>query len=232
MRLGRAESIPMSLELDHVFVWTSAGAPEAERLKDFGLTEGASNTHPGQGTACRRFFFQNAYLELLWVSDPVETQSEAVRPIRLWERWCGRDANACPFGFIFRPAADPTGGIPFPVREYRPAYLTPPLSIAVGTNADVLVEPLLFYLPFARRPDRTSPEKQQPLHHAAGLCEMTSVELVSPHAAQTSPSLRAVVEAGLVRLCAGPEYRVELGFDGERQARSFDFRPALPVVLR
>jgi hypothetical protein len=42
----------------------SKGAPEAEALLRVGLREGAGNTHPGQGTACRRFFFENAYLEL------------------------------------------------------------------------------------------------------------------------------------------------------------------------
>jgi hypothetical protein len=50
--------------LDHVFVMCSKGAPEAEALLRVGLREGAGNTHPGQGTACRRFFFENAYLEL------------------------------------------------------------------------------------------------------------------------------------------------------------------------
>jgi hypothetical protein len=40
-------------------------APEAERIAAFGLCEGPSNVHPGQGTANRRFFFRNAMLELL-----------------------------------------------------------------------------------------------------------------------------------------------------------------------
>ncbi len=59
-------------ELDHLFLWASPGGVEADRLVTFGLTEGEPNTHPGQGTACRRFFFRNAYLELLWVNDPIE----------------------------------------------------------------------------------------------------------------------------------------------------------------
>ena len=57
----------MPLQFDHLFICTSVGAPDAERLVAFGLTEGEPNVHPGQGTACRRFFFRNAYLELLWV---------------------------------------------------------------------------------------------------------------------------------------------------------------------
>ena len=55
----------MEIELDHIFVWTTCGAPEADCLRDFGLVEGSANRHPGQGTACRRFFFHNAMIELL-----------------------------------------------------------------------------------------------------------------------------------------------------------------------
>ena len=47
----------MALELDHLFIFTSVGAREVEQLLKFGLTEGEPNTHAGQGTACRRFFF-------------------------------------------------------------------------------------------------------------------------------------------------------------------------------
>jgi len=55
----------MTLEFDHMFICTVVDAPEADLLLAFGLTEGASNIHPGQGTACRRIFFRNAMLELL-----------------------------------------------------------------------------------------------------------------------------------------------------------------------
>jgi hypothetical protein len=64
----------VKVELDHVFVLCAAGGPEAEVLVRAGLTEGPGNTHPGQGTACRRFFFARQYLELLWVSDAAEAQ--------------------------------------------------------------------------------------------------------------------------------------------------------------
>jgi len=59
----------MSVEIDHVFVCRSAGAPEADFLIKHGLLEGSGNSHPGPGTANRRFFFSNAYLELLWVAN-------------------------------------------------------------------------------------------------------------------------------------------------------------------
>ncbi len=71
----------MSFELDHCFIWTEVGAPEADLLIEFGLTEGQSNMHPGQGTANRRFFFENVMLELLWVHNKTEAQSNRVLPV-------------------------------------------------------------------------------------------------------------------------------------------------------
>ncbi len=39
----------MSVDLDHLIVFCSAGAPEAEDLVGLGLTEGSPNIHTGQG---------------------------------------------------------------------------------------------------------------------------------------------------------------------------------------
>ena len=38
----------MSVDLDHLIVFCSAGAPEAEDLVGLGLTEGSPNIHTGQ----------------------------------------------------------------------------------------------------------------------------------------------------------------------------------------
>jgi len=219
-------------QFDHLFICTAIGAPEAERLAGFGLIEGTPNTHPGQGTACRRFFFRNAYLELLWVHDAIEAQSSPAGPTRLWKRWSGRSGVACPFGFGFRPGAQPDAKPPCSTWDYHPSYLPPSLRIAVAANSEVLTEPMLFYLGFAQRPDSFPAGKRQPMAHACGMREITRVEFVSPHADKFSPELMAVRDANLVRLCAGTEYLVEVGFDGELQGSTKDFRPELPLRFR
>jgi len=222
----------MGCELDHLFICASIGGPEAAHLETHGFTEGASNTHPGQGTACRRFFFANAYLELLWVNDPAEAQSERIRPAHLWERWSGRTSGGNPFGVGFRPAAHGNGDVPFPAWEYRPPYLPEPLSLLVGTNAAVLHEPLLFHLAFAQRPDCYPAGKRQPLVHPSGLREITQVEFVSPRAENRSPALQAVTRAGMIRVSAGTEHLLVIGFDGETRGKNADFRPSLPLILQ
>lgn len=55
------------MQLDHFFILTSPGAPEADALVQLGLIEGTSNAHPGQGTANRRFFFANTTIEFLYI---------------------------------------------------------------------------------------------------------------------------------------------------------------------
>ena len=69
----------MGIELDHLFVCAAPGAPEAEKLIQFGLREAPPNQHPGQGAPCRRFAFANAMIELIWVNDTNEAQNESTK---------------------------------------------------------------------------------------------------------------------------------------------------------
>jgi hypothetical protein len=220
----------MAFEFDHLFICTDIGAGEADRLVSLGLVEGTSNIHPGQGTTNRRFFFHNAMLELLWVHDTEEAKSELIRPTRLWERWTNRK-NTCPFGVGLRPGTSGDDTVSFSSWAYRPPYLADTLSIAVGTNSNVLTEPMLFQIPFGKRPDQYPTEKAQPLKHGVDLREITRIELVSPTADNPSPEFQAVIDTNQVRVRVEVEYCVELGFDWEMQGHQVDFRPGLPLIL-
>jgi hypothetical protein len=218
-------------ELDHLFVWTTPGGPEADRLIELGLTEGQPNTHPGQGTACRRFFFRNAYLELVWVHDPAEAQSDTTAPTGLWPRFSGRAKDASPFGLGLRPVLPGSEGVPFPGWEYRPSYLPSPLVIHVGEGG-VVSEPWWFYLRFGRRPDDPGWPRPQPLDHEAGFREITSVRFLGPRFSTPSEVARRVQAAWAVMLTEAPEHLAEVTFDGGELGQAADLRPALPLVFR
>lgn len=120
----------MAFELDHLFICTAVNAPAAAQLTQFGLVEGRSNVHAGQGTANRCFFFHNLMLELLWVHNAAEAQSENTRPTYLWERWSGRAQGTCPFGVCLRPVEGQAPEIlPFPTWNYQPTYF--PAGVAI-----------------------------------------------------------------------------------------------------
>src|SRR5262245_8840884 len=210
------------IELDHLFLWASVGGPEADRLVAFGLTEGEPNTHPGQGTACRRFFFRNAFLEVVWV----EAQAEGILATGLWPRGSGTS----PFGLCLRPVRPGCGEVPFPAWEYRPPYLPAPLVVHVGQGVPES-EPWWFYLSFGRRPDDASWPRPQPLDHPAGLGEITAVRLSGPGLANPSEVARAVARSWAVSLAEAPESLAEVTFDGGQQGGKVDFRPWLPLAF-
>lgn len=224
----------MTVELDHVFVCTAVGAPEADRLADFGLTEGTPNPHPGQGTASRRFFFRNAMLELLWVRDEHEARSPLVAPTRLWERWQYRSTGYSPFGICLRPSerrAMTQPVLPFPTRAYHPPYLPAELNIDVAAET-ARDEPMLFATPFGGRPDAIPAEYRQPLVHPRGYGEITALRVTLPQPETLSSALHTVQQESSVSFSPGNDHLAEVEFDHGGQDHSVDFRPTLPLRFR
>lgn len=218
----------MSVALDHVSVCCAVGAPEAEALARVGLKEGTPNTHPGQGTACRRFFFANAYLELFWVEDAAAARSETVRPTRLFERWSQRGKGACPYGIVLRPAegaVDPRP--PFLSWAYRPSYLPGGLAIEIARDTP-LHEPELFFLAFQRGRARNG---EEPVRHDLPISELRGITISMPGGA-LSAAAQALRAAAPVVFREADHYLMELTFDQAAPRSALDLRPGLPLALR
>jgi len=215
----------MRIELDHLFVCTSREAPEAERLVQFGLSEGPPNQHPGQGTACRRFSFANAMIELFWMSDPSEAQSERTKRTLLWERWSGRQCNASPFGICTRPVNPQDQGSPFPAWEYRPAYLPDSLSMQIGEAG--IEEPMWIHLSFMRRAQREGWFTKHPI----GIREITALTLTTPVPLRSKAS-QVALQNRVLKTRNGATALLEIEFDGHRRKEQADFRPHLPVIFQ
>lgn len=215
------------MKIDHIFVRAKRNAPEADLLGEFGLTEGSGNKHPGQGTANRRFFFRNAFIELLWISDKSEAQSDTTRPTMLYERLS--DSSASPFGVCFRPAVQGLP-IPFPMWEYTPAYL--PAGMTIGISKEVaLSEPMWFWLEQGKAPDTAPDDRRQPLAHATGFLEITSIVISTPAGNHSTDAARAAVGTGSISLVKGEQHLMEITFDHGLSGLRHDFRPALPLVF-
>ena len=216
------------MELDHVFILCDEGAPEAEALRRAGLREGSGNTHPGQGTACRRFFFANGYLELLWVRDVEEARSDLARPTRLFDRWSMRHGGACPFAVVLRPAiADVYIAPRFRTWRYQPPYLPEGLAIEVAEDVP-LSEPAIFYLGFQRGRARSGVE---PIDHAVPLTTIARATIAGPMPELLSDAARGVEKIGQVAFARAADYAVTLTFSGAADVTA-DLRPGLPLVFR
>jgi hypothetical protein len=238
------------LELDHLFICVGPGALAAEALRAFGLVEGSSNRHPGQGTANRRFFFRNAFLELLFLTDPREVRSTLTAPTRLYERFkaatdgpgavgdtsSGEPSTekasfpVSPFGVCFRPTTPDEKRATFPSLRYRPAYLPQELWIEIGKAP--LTEPMWFFARFFDRPDRMAGGRRQPLAHPLGVQEITAVRILIPR--ETALSLAALEAQAVpgIEVARGDVPLMTLVFDGASGGRLKDFRPELPLAIR
>jgi hypothetical protein len=221
----------MPFELDHVFVFASVGAPETDRLVSLGLTEGSGNVHHGQGTANRRFFFQNAMLELLWISDEREARSEPISPTWLWERSQSHQTGASPFGICLRGADGPATAPPFETWSYRPPYLPAGMAEIAVARAASPAEPMLFVTPFRHQPDSASFERREPIEHAIGVREITEVRVTLVGNGALTPPLHAAEHLGIATFVQDGEHLMELSFDKALRGESADFRPELPLVL-
>jgi hypothetical protein len=200
------------VEIDHVFILTPKGGDAADPLVQAGFMEGAPNRHPCQGTACRRFFFRNLMLELLWVENESEVRGPAACDLHLWERWAGQPGDASPFGIILRAGVE----CPFSSWSYRPPGMPGlHLEIASGPRPD---EPFWAWLPEGRSPANLD----APV--------VTNVVLYGPPPRAESVTT-AMAARGLVEMRDGA-WLLELGFEGARLETPIDFRPLLPLVCR
>ena len=190
--------------------------------------EGTRNHHPGQGTACRRFFFSNAMLELLWLENEVETRSEQTRVTKLWERFSAGQ-TASPFGVILRPASGTEPVCPWRSWSYRPQTM-PGLELEIAADSE-LTEPMWCYMKIGRPPAEWPLERRQPLDHPAGFREITRVLIGCPDAKEGSVT-STMARNGVIALQTGVDHLLELQFDGGRRATTLDFRPGLPLLFR
>lgn len=216
------------IELDHVFVSAPGKERDTAVLKSHGFTHGASRVHDGQGSANACFFFDNAYLELIWLHNEAEIRSAAVEPLALWERTRWRQTGACPFGIAFRPRG---GERDWPAAswEYPAPFLPAGQSLPIVTPRGAAQEPMVFYsVASPGAPSSYPPEMAVPLEHAGKRLSLRRVCLESP-AQSLSEQVRAVGQSGLLSFETGKQHHMRLEF--ENGSEELDLRPSLPLSI-
>ena len=219
------------MEIDHIYICTEPKAPAGDLLVNYGLVEGSSNIHPGQGTANRRFYFHNLMLELLWIENIEEAQSERTKPMRLSERCLSTTDTISPFGIGLRPTTEKNDKAPFPAWDYHPIYLPDFLKIQVAENTP-LSEPMYFYRSFAARQDKAPIEKREPMEHKFPLKEVTSVKICVNQDVELSYSACILNQFQNLSIIKDKEHLIELEFDNGTSNQLRDFRPDLPLIFR
>lgn len=223
------------LELDHAYVVVPPGAVAAvHALRHVGIVIDTETVrHEGEGTTSLAAFFENAYLELMWVDSNVTVDSAHqldVVDFRRATAW--RQTGASPFGIGLHFLSGGPSDLRVPFRldavpETRPVtYYVLLRQPEESLAADVFVMPpdraITSWLGRYRRrqPDRFT--------HPAGVRRITRVVV---RAAQPHPPRFAALDLRLIRFEESGGPLLEIEFDGGLRGQAWDLRPALPVIL-
>ncbi len=158
------------MEVDHIFIMSAYKGQEANDLIHFGLSEGSSRVHMGQGTINRKFYFENFFLELLWVHDEKEARSKITTPTQLWERSQFLTNNFSRFGLCLANTPN-TDELFQDALIYQPGYFPEGLAIEMIPSSLGISIPWLFRLPFKGLNKHT----KEPTSHKTGLQQLTKV---------------------------------------------------------
>jgi hypothetical protein len=211
------------LELDHVFVCTPDREQALQALTAAGLDRGPSRVHHGQGTANDCFYFENAYLELLWMKDESEIRSPAVGPLCLWERIHWRESGASPFGLAFRPLAG-FDLAKLDAWRYEAAYLPRGQAITVLSPAGAADEALVFLAMSSLPPSQYPDDRRAHLVHKGRPRRITRVRHPRGEAGKAADPWAPGSDGGI-----GARHMV-LELDGGH-GEVCDLRPALPLTI-
>jgi hypothetical protein len=224
------------VELDHIFIVVRpGGVAETAALSSAGLAVGSRTArHDGQGTASVAAFFENAYLELIWVDSSVSIDAEhAATAQRFRDAASWRTSGRSPFGFGLRRLPGDTAALPVPVERETAPWLEP------GTAYELLHQPAdsvaadLFVVPASRTAlaslARLRERRPELLRHPGGGRTITLVRVHGP--VQHEPAAFGVLRPRPVEMRRAAEPLIELQLDGAVLRRRVDLRPTLPLVI-
>lgn len=210
------------MNVDHIFIFSRSLGSEADELVDFGIAEGSSRVHHGQGTTNRKFYFENFFLEILWVHDQSEIQNKYTKSTSLWERSNFPHSNYSPFGLCLvndnhsdQIFANPS--------IYQPAYFPEGTTIDFISDSE---QPWIFRLPFKDQKKNTT----EPLEHSQQLQKLTRTTFHISKTSSITDSIEQLSE-GAIKFKVSEKEHLLLEFDHGESGSVFTCQK-LPLTIK
>ena len=223
-----------SLELDHVWIAVSPGAPERAALEQAGFQIAAKvNQHAGQGTASVTVELDNGFLELLYVDDAVSVAPgrEAVKA-QFAARAAWRTTGQSPFGIGVRRLAAAPAAFPFRTFRVTADWMPPGTFMEILTPREMPAAVRLFVPAVPSVGPDADPVEPSARIHPNGVHRLTALRVVAPSADRLPPAARYLAERAPLTFDTGGAWLLEVQLDDGAQHARRDLRPALPVVIR
>ena len=224
------------LELDHVYVVVAPGGAAAiQALRRVGIiVDSFVARHDGQGTASRGAFFDNAYLELLWVDSSVAVDSlHRVDHVDFLRAAAWRQSGASPFGIGLHFLTGTASALTVPARLDSAPWLRPGTYYILLRQPQESLAAEMFIMPADRAVtswlERFRSRRPDLFSHALGGRRITGI-IVRGSSHQRPRA--ADLDTRLVRFEEASSPALVIEFDGGHFGQTWDLRPALPLILR
>ena len=226
------------LEIDHIFVCTTKDAESISVLQELGLhCSNQAVQHFKQGTASKIIFFENTYLELIWIEDKHLVEQQSVHTgVHTLSRLHGQHTRASPFGVGLRRKFN-HGNLRSHSNLYWSEWMRSQMSISFA--AENLVnqeEPFCFMIPDSialtawLEPSLTAHQKL--ISHPLGVKKLTSVKITINSDKHLTDAMSLLSTHSAVAIERGESPLLELTFDEGIREKNLDARPILPILLK
>ena len=205
------------MRIDHIFIFTDDNGKVADELVRFGLTEGSNRVHAGQGTTNRKFYFDNFFLEILWVHNVNDIKSDKTRSMGLWQRSEYKTNFFSPFGLCL-VNSDDTATIFKNAFKYQPDYFPQGMEIDIIKNEDQTDLPWTFRLPFK---GQKKPENE-PTKHTNAISVLTNAIFEYQSISENS-FLDHFKNQNQIQFIKSSRQWLHLIFDNGKQGKKQDF---------
>jgi hypothetical protein len=227
------------LEVDHLLLYDPEGVPGVSILQEFGLHCSEQVVRrESQGTVSKIFFFENTYLELLWLEDENAVKQQAAHTgmdILVRTRW--QQTGASPFGIGLRCKPSPANlrRRSSRIRWAEWMRLGTPVNFSAENLASV-AEPICFAIPhhlaLTTWLNRSCERHRQLISHPLGVKQLTGVKIAVNSNEELTNAVSLLERHGVVAIERGPYPLLELTFDGGSRGKVLDARPILPMLLK
>lgn len=210
------------MNIHHLFIFSNRQGKEADELVEFGLIEGSSNIHQGQGTRCRRFFFKNFYLEILWVYNESEFLNPDTVSVNLHKRALFHRNGCSPFGICL---VNPGSNLFEKSQKYHPGFLPEEMDFEVISNWQKPYYPWTFHLPFIKEASFSKEFVNNPLKP-----ECLTKTIFHVPVKKRKDIFAQILEDGNIFFEYGDHYMVTLEFDSNILGKEWIFQ-GLPLRI-
>lgn len=213
------------MQVDHIFIFSARQGNEAQALVNAGFTEGSSRIHPGQGTVNRKFYFENFFLEILWIHNEEEIKSPGTNPTKLWERSQFRINNYSRFG-VCLVNTETTDTLFKTSKIYEPQYFPQGMVIDFIAHDSMPWLPWTFRLPYRGQSKKVT----EPTQQALKIQQLTQVTFNLPYSSSSQDFTRFFNNHSTIDFQESNYPQLLLEFDHKKQGKSIDF-PALDLLI-